>query len=289
MKPKWKEALVGVLLICVVFVLTTIAIYYAFPVRNHWAEIYRPAALRIIRGENPYVGLNYFNPPWALIPLIPLAILPIRVGNAILGAITLFSFFYIALRLGAKVVTLLFLFTLPFTLYNVIQVNVDWLVVWGFILPPQIGLFFILLKPQLGIFLAFYWLIDSWKQGGVKLVIKTFSPVMISFLLSFLFYGNYLEKGRVAFHDATLTFWPASISIGLVIMVLAFRWKKPGLAIFVAPLLSPYVQPYSLPLAVYGLLPDQSLTVTFILGLWFIFINPSRQYVIQRLLEPFTQ
>lgn len=90
----------------------------------------------------------------------------------------------------------------------------------------------------------------------------------------------------MVFHDPSFTFWPVSVSIGLVILVLAFRMKNGALSISAAPLLTPYIQPYSLPLAIYGLLPDQVLANTFILGLWFIFFDPSRQYIFQRLIEP---
>jgi hypothetical protein len=276
-----------ILVICVAIILTTI-IYYIFPVGSHWAEIFRPASLRLLRGGNPYVGLNFFNPPWALLPLLPMAVLPERLGNAFLGSITIISFGYIAIKMGAKPITLALFLTLPLTLYNVIQVNIDWLVAWGFLLPPQIGLFFILLKPQMGVFLAFYWFIDCWKTGGIKLVIKVFSPVAVSFLLSFIFYGNYFQKGTVIFEGQyNTTLWPTSISIGLVILFLAFRLKKPGLAISSAPLLSPYVQPYSIPLAIFGLLPDQPITIILIIGLWFVFLDPGHLYVLQQLVGTF--
>ncbi len=163
--PKLK-----ILFLFSITLLVFLIIYFFLPVRTHWIEIYRPATLRILSGRNPYDGINFFNPPWALIPLIPIAILPEKLGNAILGTITLFSFGYTAFKLGAKPLTIFFFLTSPITLYNLIQVNVDWLIPWGLLLPPQIGLFFILIKPQLGAFLALYWFYDSWKKGGIRLV-----------------------------------------------------------------------------------------------------------------------
>jgi len=284
-----KKKLLTILIISAIFISSTIIIYLIIPVQSHWTEIYRPAALKLLNGKNPYIGINFFNPPWALIPLIPFAVLPEKLGNALLCSITFLSFAYIAIKFGAKPITLILFLTLPLTLYNIIQVNVDWLVAWGFLFPPQIGLFFILMKPQLGIFLAIYWFVDSWKLGGIKTVLIVFCPVIVAFLLSFILFGNYFQTATVVFEEANKTFWPASISVGLVIMVLAFRLKKSKLTISAAPLLTPYVQPYSLPLAIFGLLPDQPLTITLILGLWFIFLDPSRLYIIQRLFELFNK
>ena len=44
----------------------------------------------------------FFNAPWALLPLIPLALLPVQIGRALLAIITMVSFGYVAHRLGGK-------------------------------------------------------------------------------------------------------------------------------------------------------------------------------------------
>ena len=267
-------------------ILLFISIYKIFPIHSHWAEIYRPATLHLLAGKNPYIIEGFLNPPWALIPLIPMAILPERVGNALLGTITIIAFGYTAHKLGAKPLTIILFLTLPVTLYNIIQVNVDWLVGLGLLLPPQLGLFFVLLKPQIGIFIALYWLYQAWESGGIKEVFKIFSPVTFAFLLSLIIFGGFVQKSAVVFHDPNLTYWPESISAGFVVFALAFRMKKANLSITAAPLLTPYIQPYSLPLAAFGLLPDSRLTNLFLIGLWAIYLQPSRRYIFNRLFQP---
>lgn len=274
-------------LLLVAFSLCTAVIYNYVPVYSHWAEIFRPAALNLLHGQSPYQIENFFNPPWALLPLLPLAILPIRLGNAILGTLTLFSYAFVGYKFGAKPIILLLFLSLPLTLYAIIQVNVDWLMALGFIMPPQIGLFFILVKPQLGWALAFYWLIDIWTTAGLTKTIKVFAPVTVTFLLSFLIFGNYWDSAGVVFNEPNKSFWPVSIPVGMVVLFLAFRLKHPGLAIASSPLLSPYVQPYSLPLAILGLMGDWGVATLLIVGLWFIFLDPSRSYIFQRLLAVF--
>ena len=236
-----------------------------------------------------YVDLNFFNPPWALIPIIPFAILPEQLGHALLGAFTLFSFAYVALQYDAKLLTLIFFLSMPLTLYNAVQLNVDWLMAWGLLLPPQLGLFFVLVKPQLGVFLAFYWFIEALKSGGAKHVFKVFAPVSIAFLLSFALFGNYFQRATVVFNESDKTFWPASIPVGLAILIISFRTKKAELSLSASLLLSPYIQPYSIPLAIFGLLPDQLMTNVFLFGLWFMVLDPNRGYIFERLIEPFVR
>lgn len=261
----------------ILFTLITIVIYYSFPVGEHWYT-YRSAALKLLSFNNPYHIEKFFNPPWALIPVIPFALLPVRIGNAIWSASSLFAFGFVARKLGASwFVTLVFL-VLPHTLYNLIQINLDWVVALGFLLPPQIGLFFILIKPQLGAFLALYWLIEAWRTGGIKKVTHEFGPIAIVFLLSFIIFGFYLTKAQFMILYEDKHFWPITVPIGLMLMYISIRDKKPGYSIACAPLLSPYIQLYSWPIAILGLLPDNLWTFTLIVSVW-LFKDSGRSWM----------
>src|SRR5690606_38971700 len=67
--------------------------------------------------------------------------------------------------------------------------NIDWLPLVGFVLPPQIGLFFILIKPQMGLAVALFWLVEAWREGGLREVIRVFGPVGAALALSLALYG----------------------------------------------------------------------------------------------------
>jgi len=265
------------------FLALTSIIYFLYPVRSHWSEIFRPAALEIIQFKNPYSIEKFFNPPWALIPIIPFAILPEKIGNALYASISLFGFAYAAYKMGARWYVLLIFMILPQTLYNGIQVNVDWLVAIGFTLPPQIGLFFILLKPQIGIFLALYWFIEAWKKDKIKMVSRTFGPVSIAFLLSFLLFGFYFEKGSFLLGYEGRTLLPMSIPFGLLLFITAFRLKQSGYSITCFPLLTPYFQPYSLPLAALGIIRYPILVIPFLIGILTTLFDQANWYMIERL------
>jgi len=268
------------------FAAVAFAIYDVLPVHTHWHEIFRPAALALLRGVSPYqIASNFFNPPWALIPLLPFAVLPEAIGNALIGAATLSVFGLVAWKLGARALVLILFLTQPLTLYNVVQVNVEWLVALGLLLPPRLGIFFVLVKPQLGGLVALCWMIQAWQVGRWRAVVQLVWPVVLAFALSFAIFGNYLQPALIVFHDPKFSFWPSSIAFGLATLVLAIRLGRPALGLTAAVLLSPYVEPYSVPLAVLGLVSEQALAAVWLIGSWFMFLDPTRSYVIERLLE----
>jgi hypothetical protein len=250
-----------------VFILTAAIIYRNFPVGEHWF-IYRTAARKLVHFENPYEVEKFFNPTWALFPVLPFALLPIKIGNALWATSTLFAFGYVARKLGASWFVTIAFVLLPHTLYNLIQINLEWLVALGYLLPPQFGLFLILIKPQLGAFLALYWFITIWKEDGLDRTIVTFTPVLLAFILTFIFFGFYLTKAQFMFGYEGKHFWPISIPIGITLFYIAIKNKKPGFALACAPLLAPYTQPYSWPVAILGFLPDNLWTFTLISTVW---------------------
>jgi hypothetical protein len=244
------------------------AIYLIFPTGKDWESILRPAALALISAKSPFIA-GFYNPPWALIPLLPLLPLSPKIGSVILSVVNFLTFGFVAYRLGAKPLALALIVFSPPVIYGVLDPNFDWLVALGLILPPQIGLFFISVKPQLGIVLALYWLVVAWKEGGSRQVAKVFSPVTIAFLISLAMYGPWpLRSSELSTVRWNASFWPASIPIGIVLAVSALRNSNKRLAIVASPFLSPYVGAYSLSIPVLGLLPNQLEAIAAIVGLW---------------------
>ena len=59
--------------------------YYFLPNPIDWTVFYFPATSGLLSGQTPYqAGHAFFNPPWVLLPFIPLVHLPFRVGVAVL-------------------------------------------------------------------------------------------------------------------------------------------------------------------------------------------------------------
>ena len=168
------------------------------------------------------------QPSWALLPLLPLALMPEKVGAVVLTCLHFLCYIITAHKLGAKPVTIALFMLLPnVAMWGYGFANIDWMVV-GFILPPQIGLFLVLVKPQLGLAVAIYWLVEAWRMGRAKLVMSTFLPVTLAYLASFLLYGLWPLKMQLVFGQLNTSLWPMAIPIGLVLLFSALRKEKNG-------------------------------------------------------------
>lgn len=235
---KWKSILLGIGGgLALSFLLAPIV-----PRAIDWTITFRPATLTLLSGLSPYGRVYYVHAPWTLIPLIPLAVLPEAVGRVLQLFCGLVSYAYVAHKLGGKPIAVAFLLASPLVMHVLLNGNMDWLAILGFILPPQIGLFFISIKPQIGIAVAPFWLVQAWRTGGWKEVLKVFAPFTIVLLLSFVPFGFWpLETLREdivgVYFNASL--WPLSIPVGLALFVAAIRKHRIEYAMAASPCLSP--------------------------------------------------
>ena len=236
-----------------------------------WRISFRPAALTLLSGESPYDKVYIIHAPWALLMLAPFALFPENVGRVMLLFCGLASYTFIARRLGAKPIAIIFLLLSPVVMHMLLNGNIDWLASFGFILPPQIGLFFIAIKPQIGIAVAPFWLIEAWRQGGWKQVLTTFAPFTIVLLLSFAIFGLWplgaVEVTGVSF-NASL--WPLSIPVGLALLVTAIRKRRIEYAMAASPCLSPYALFYSWTGVLLAIIASVPETVAAVIGLWIL-------------------
>jgi hypothetical protein len=222
----------------------TVAKY--FPGGIDWSTAYRPAIWRILNGQALYsdaIDPKFMGfTPWALIPLIPLALLPEEVGRVFLLLLTIAAFIFTAKRLGASMFTTILVVLSPMAIHSMLNGNLDWLATLGFVFPPGIGVFFISTKPQIGIAVGIYWLIESLRSEGLRATIKTFSPFLAMVIVSMLIWGfwpGYLDSQLNFSWNSSL--WPYSIPFGLLFLGLAIQKRHQNYAMVASPLLSPYV------------------------------------------------
>jgi hypothetical protein len=247
-----------------------------------WFITQRPATLLLLQGRSPY-DLNlseeydsisyYYNPPWTLIPLIPLAILPPAVSRAAMIVVSIIASGYCVYKLGASPgMTALFLLSPP-VLMGVWNANIDWMVLLGFVLPPQIGLFFVVIKPQMGLMVAVYWLIQSFRQGGLRETVRVFWPITLVTLLSFALFGLwplFTLQNAPADAQFNASLWPYSIPAGLVAMAAAFRKNRIEYAMAASPCFTTYITFHSWVGAVAALAGSRLYMTAAIIGLWLI-------------------
>jgi len=242
------------------------------PEQIDWVRTYRPATRELIALRSPYSVQSFYNPPWILIPMIPMALLPDSLGNGVLFVVSFCVIIYSAIRMGAKPVSLLaFMLSFP-VIFLLLFGQIDWLVLLGFTLPPPIGLIFILSKPQIGIPYAVFIFVESWRSGGVKQVICNFSPLTIMLMVSFVLFGYWVRplEPHILTAIYNLSLWPTGIVIGLVFLVKAIHKRNKGLSIVAGPFLSPYVGVHSWTVSILAILSQKWETIAVAIGSWIV-------------------
>jgi hypothetical protein len=238
-----------------------------------WERFFLLSTIALFSGENPYTVPEVFSPPWTFIILGPFALLPPLASGIAVGLMSYLSAGYLAYRLGAKLETaLLVMFSAPvFLSFQLSQV--DWIVWLGLFMPPQIGLFFVLTKPQAGIGMAIYWLFESWRKGKIREVARVFAPVSIGYLLSFaLFKYNPLDGAMLNNAPHNTSFFPFSIIIGIILIYFSIRQRQKTFSLSASPFFSPYVNVQTWAVLMFGLVKYPWAVLIANILLWVLLI-----------------
>ncbi len=238
-----------------------------------WRETYYPAARAVLEGANPYLAAPTFrNLPWTLIPMLPLAIFSERVSGALYFILTLALYAWVAVRLKASRAALIaFMLSSP-VIYGMRMLNVDALALVGFVLPPQIGLFFVLIKPQMGIAMIPFWMFESWRDGGWRSLTRVFLPVAIATTLSLLIFGT-ASIGRsndLLQSTWNASLWPWAFPIGFALTILSIRNRRKDQAMAASPFLSPYLAYHSWVSVLAGLMQRDLELILAVIGMWLV-------------------
>lgn len=199
-----------------------------------------PAARALLAGQSPYDVAGFYNPPWALAPVLA-ALLPGGIG--IYFGLSLVVLAYVAYRRGASPLNMALVVTAPPVLQSYYQGNLEWLALAGLLLPPRWGLLLLAIKPQVGAGAAAWWVWDAWRRGGWRLALATVWPLAAALAASFVVFGWWPAAANEAPALAwNVSYWPLGLVGGLVMLSLAAR-REDGLdlALAAGPLLSPYV------------------------------------------------
>jgi hypothetical protein len=254
---------------------------YAYIVPATWRitgtdynDNFAPAARALVTGHNPYTAMpNFRNPIWALLPFVPLVFLPQDVSILLLFILSLAVYIFIGLRLRARPIAFTAFLLSTSVLHGLTVLNIDAFVLLGFVMPAPIGLFLVLAKPQIGIGMALYWLIEAFRVGGLRKVVITFAPVTITLAITWILFGNWVDASS----DALLitSYWnysifPWGIPIGLALFFAAILLKRKYLAAMTGPLFSPYVALPSWSALLVGLLDNDLLMSITVLALWIL-------------------
>jgi len=232
----WKVAvLCGAILLAIILASLS-------PIGIDFGQVFYPAWRAALMGGDPYAIPHFYNPPWLLL-LYPLAALPMRwawavflVANPVILAIAF-------RRMGLDWFGVLLISFSPLALYNAYYGNIDSIVLLGATLPPQYGIWLLLLKPQMGVWLVGLWAWRAFKQDGIRGVVRLVAPVALAFVVTFLAGAYRLPDVAVMTWSADV--WPFGLVAGLPLLYLAWRKNSDRIALAAAPFLSPYVAIHS--------------------------------------------
>ena len=238
-----------------------------------WNNTYYPAARELLFLRNPYTIRGFQHPIWTLLPILPLAILPSTVGRAGFMLMSLVAFGYAAHKLRARPLAWTAFLISPPVVHCLLNASIDWMPLLGFVLPPWMGLFLVVIKPQVGFMVAIFWLVEGWRTGGWRQVVRTFWPVTTALLLSFAIFGLWpLKYMNLLDYWWNASLWPMSIPVGLALGVAALRTRKVAYAMGASPCLSPYVSFHSWSGALVAIVDHQWETLAAVVGLWILVI-----------------
>lgn len=237
------------------------------PIPYDWVWAFKPAALALLAGQSPYTitSEKFYNAPWALLPLVPIALLPDALGCAVIIVLSVLAFGFAAYRLGASHIAMIAFVLSPFVMRCIWNGNIDWMPLLGVTLSPWLGLIFIAVKPQTCGLVAIYWLYEAWKA---KRVIRTFAPVAAVTLLSFVLYGLWPLRAMEATQNNTL--WPMSAVVSIVLLIVALKVNDKTLAVAASPLVSPYAHQFSFASVLVPFLRHKWVMVGVVVILWIV-------------------
>ena len=247
------------------------------PAGIDWCTVLRPATLAFLHLKNPYQIQGAFNPPWLFMILAPIAILPESAGGTILLWLNLITWVFVTKKLGnGKWLPIITVITSPMVVNGLLARNVDFLVMWGLLLPAELAVFFLLIKPQVGGVALLYLAIRAFQTGGWKKLGRLFILPFLLTTVSFVSYGlwplNAQNIINLPWNASPLKMfgWP-SLVIGFFLFILAINQKhfQDGENISMASSIffSPYVGSQSWVAILPSLLKKKVLYIVWIV-LW---------------------
>lgn len=241
-----------------------------FPFGPDWTDTFRPAAVAVLHNDDPYDVEEFMIVPWVLLPILPLALFSEAIGGAIFFIAGITGYGYAAYKFGAKPLALGAFLLSPPVLHNLLNGNIDWIPLVGATLPPQIGLFFVITKPQIGFTMVLFWLVETWRQEKLRGVIRVFAPVTLALLMSIVIWEFWFLKWLdqpSTWWNASLFPWTVPIGVGLLYWGI-FRERKREYVLPAGPCLSPYVLFHSWSAAIIAIVSHQKATLAIVAALW---------------------
>jgi len=235
-----------------------VAVWMASYVPNaDWFATFYPAARGIFQGRLPYEQHFILTPPWAILVLVPFVVFPANIARGLVLVASLGVLIYTGWRLRAPKFAMIALLISPTAIGSLLAGNLDAFVLSGIFLPPLWGLFFLMIKPQVGIGVALYYLTQTWQSNKWIGILRTFSPVLLAYLISGFLFPVWIDRMINKPSDVwNRSIFPYGIPVGLIFLWLAIKRRNAFFALASAPFFSPYLTFYTYLMVQVGLLHE---------------------------------
>ncbi len=235
------------------------AVWMASLVPNaDWSGTFEPAGRYVLQGHSPYEQPLYLNPPWAILLVLPFLLFPPAIARGLLLVCSLAALIYIAWRLHSPRLAVVALLLSPTAIGALLAGTLDLLILLGIFLTPAWGLLVLMIKPQIGLGVALYDLIEAWRSNRALGILRTFAPVVIAYLVCAVLFPVWVD--RIIHKPENVwnrTLFPYSIPLGIFFLWLAVRRRNVYFALAGTPFLSPYLTFYTYLIVQIGLLHEQ--------------------------------
>ena len=208
-------------------------------------HIFRSAPL-----NTPYDAYGFVHPVWVVVLAYPFRWLPLEVATLLQALIYFIALALVIVKWGGDRRAILITLCSFISLDAVLQMNVDWLVVVGMLLPPWASGPFVLAKPQIG----FGYYLGLNLRDSLKALILMIVVLMVTFLIwgwwPAIIWGRVTDASISRFFNiAPLQYLSyLSLVIGGIMAGVAFRRKDVPLGVLAGLFFTPYIAAYSFPL-----------------------------------------
>src|SRR5260221_12174226 len=225
---------------------------------------------------DPQQIYQFRNPPWTAILLAPFSVLPLSIAVLIQLCLYFAILTLVIYKFGGDLKTVLLVLTSFIALDSALELNIEWLVCLGLLVPAAYSGPLLLIKPQtaFGVWLSFK------RSRLVRAILVNLVVLVISLLVWGVWplpFADFMQRNPPGweFNIAPLVLipWFISVGIGLVLGWRAFRRRDPVLGILCWLFFVPYLKFYAL-LPYFAVFAIRYWRVSLLLRfvVWFIFV-----------------
>lgn len=229
-------------------VLGLVVVFYRVEVGGAWllrgvfgvdyVHFFRPALAAV----EPYAVPGFYNPFWVFLPVWVSGWFGVY-GLAVWVVMNLCCFVWVCLRLKMPLWAVIPFLVFSGALMGVLVGNVEGFVALGLVLPAPVGIVFLMMKPQIGLAVTAYYVLEALIYSGWRKAALILVPVLVLFSVSFILYGDWFLKPLELIGRGynTIFYFPIGVPVGVALVVAGVARRNVGYALMAIPFTTPYM------------------------------------------------